>query len=565
MLFLRSDLGRTPPSAPASPSVLILALGVGANTGAFSALYALLLQPLPYPDPERLVELFETTVDRQPRGVAEANLLDWRARSAVFAHMAVYQPRSFGLTRGERDAVTVVQTGMVMAGFFPVIGVPPALGRVFTESEEVAGTPVIVLGDRLWRAMFAADPAVIGRQVELNEEPYTIVGVMPSGFDYPMGAVHPDAFLPLSRRDYCCGRLGSQAAIARIRPGVTLDRARAELEAMAADLAMEYPATNGGRTAGLRPLRQTLTGARREPLLLLTAASGMLLLIACANVAGLLLARALGRRREFAIRAALGAGRWRIARQFFAEAVLLAAAGAIGGLGAAKLVLRLVPQFVPGDLPLQLNSAAFALALALALAVALLLGGAPAWMALRARPGRSRVRQGLVVTQVALSVVLLLASAVLLRSFLRLLSTSPGFETAHAWRFGLGLPEKRYDTERKLIDFHRELQRRLADLPGVTGAGFVSRFPLRGGSTGPGQRFRSPDRTSRRRNVRALLPTPRARDFSPPWASRCAKAATFPGNPTVPANTASPSSTTHSRARTCAAGVRSARGSTCAG
>src|SRR3954470_3137895 len=303
--------------------VLILALGVGANTGSFSAVYTLLLKPLPYPEPQRLVELFETTADRKPRGVAMANLLDWRARSKSFEAMAVYQPRSFGLTLAGRDAVTVVQTGMVMAGFFPASGVSPSLGRAFTEAEEIAGTPLIVLTDRLWRRMFAADPGVIGRRVALNEESHIILGVMPPGFEYPMGATRPDAFIPLSRKDYCCGRLGSQSSVARLKPGVSLDSARAELESIAAALAREYPASNAYRSAGLRPLHDSMTGARREPLWILIGAAFLLLMITCANVAGLLLMRALGRSHEFAIRASLGAGVARLARQFFLEATVL--------------------------------------------------------------------------------------------------------------------------------------------------------------------------------------------------------------------------------------------------
>jgi putative ABC transport system permease protein len=460
--------------APASSLciILILAIGAGANTGAFSALYAALLKPLPYPEPDRLFELYETTADRKPRGVAMANLLDWRARSELFEAMAAYQPRTFGLTRGERDAVTVVQTGMVMPEFFATLGVAPAMGRVFGEREEA----VLVLSERLWRRMFAADTDVIGRTVELNEEPHTVIGVMPAGFEYPMGAALPDAYLPLSRRDYCCGRLGSQAAIARIKAGVSMDRATSELEAIAAGLAREHPASNGGRTAGIRPLHAALTGGRREPLLLLGGAAALLLAIACANVAGLLLARALRRRREFEIRLWLGAGLSRVLRPFFLEAAILAACGAAVGLAAARAFA-------------ELNAAALAMAFATAIGVTLLLGAAPALLVLRRSRPRGRVRNGLVVTQVALSVVLLLSTAVLLRSLLRLVQTDPGFSTVHAWRFGIGLPEKRYDTDGKLIVFHQELERKLSDLPGVTAVGASIRLPLRGGAPGQGGTF----------------------------------------------------------------------------
>ncbi len=481
--------------------ILTLALGVGANTGGFSAIRTLLLKPLPYPEPERLVALYETTVDRKPRGVAEANLLDWRARTTAFEAMAVYQPRSFGLTVGDRDPVTVIQTGMAMAEFFHVLKVPPAMGRTFREEEEFAEAHLILLTDRLWRSAFAADPGIVGRKIFLNEEPHTVVGVMPAGFEYPMGQVLPDAFIPLSHRDYCCGRLGSQTAIARLAPGASRERARAELEAAAAGLAAEHPASNGGRTAGLQPLDEAMTGNRREPLLLLLSAAFLLLAIACANVAGLVLARCLGRSHEMAIRASLGAGLGRIARQFLAEAAVLSIAGAACGLLAADLVLRVVPEFVPGAgqaEPLRLDAAAFAIAFVLALGVTVLLAVAPTLWARAAnlsgtikaggrqslRGSRSGVRGSLVLTQVALSVVLLLSAGLLLRSFFRLVATNPGFETAHALQFGIGLPGKRYDTSLKEIEFHRELTRRLAEVPGVESVGAASRLPLRAVGSG---------------------------------------------------------------------------------
>ena len=487
-------------------TVLTLALGVGANTGAFSALDTLLLQPLPYPDPGRLVSLFETTVDRQPRGVAEANLIDWQARTHAFEAMAAFQPRSFGLTLGEHDPVTVIQTGMVMAPFFDVLAVPPALGRTFTTEEEISEAHLIILTDRLWRTVFSSDPAIVGRTVALNEEPHTVIGVMPRGFEYPMDRVTPDAFIPLSRRDYCCGRLGSQDAIGRIRRGTSFGQARDELAAVARSLAADYPASNRGRSAGFRPLQESLTGNRREPLFLLLAAASLLLLISCANVAGLMLARSLSRSHEVAIRAALGAGLRQIARQFLAEAFVLSGAGAVVGFLASSLVLDAVPRFVPGagrTEPLHLNSAAFAFALAIALGTTLLLAFAPTLLLRRldlaamikaagrqgSRGAPTAFRHVLVVTQVALSVVLLLGAGVLLHSFVRLLAVNPGFDTAHVLQFGLGLPDKRYDTELKEIEFHRELLRRLAALPGVERAGCTPRLPLRGGSAGPGGTF----------------------------------------------------------------------------
>jgi predicted permease len=489
-------------------TVLTLALGVGANRAAFCALDTLLLKPLLYPEPQRLVWLQETGIDHKPRDVAEANLLDWRARSTRFEAMAAYRPRSFGLTFGEHDAVVVIQTGMAMADLFRVTAAPPALGRTFTEAEETGEARVMVLTDRLWRRLFAASPEAIGRTAELNEEPYAVIGVMPPGFEYPMSGVLPDAFIPLSRRDYCCARLGSLAAAARLRPGVSLDSAREELAALANGVAAEHPDTNRGRGARLGPLSEEMTGARREPLLLLWGAASLLLAIACANVAGLMLARWMGRAREAAIRASLGAGWRQIAGPFLAEAALLSVAGSGFGMLAADLVLRAIPRFIPGvaqAAPLQWNGAAFAFAAGLAAAVAGSLGAVPLWFAARTdiygaiRAGGGGKSHGqprgpgafgsaMVMGQVALSVMLLLSAGLLLRSFLHLMNGGAGFESAHAFRFGLGIPEKRYDTERKEIEFHQRLLERLATIPGVSAAGAAGRLPLRG-ENGQGSSF----------------------------------------------------------------------------
>jgi predicted permease len=363
----------------------------------------------------------------------------------------------------------------------------------------------MVLTDRLWRSHFASDPAVTGRKVFLNEEPYTVLGVMPPGFEFPIGQRLPDAFIPLSRRDYGGSRSGSLGGAARLKPGVSLAAALAELESIAAALGHEYPQTNGGRSAGLKPLAEQMTGARRQPLYLLLAAAALLLLIACANVAGLIMARCLARSHEIAIRAALGAGAGRMARQFLLETAVLGLGGAACGLLAAGGVLRAIPAFIPGagkPEALQLDPAAFGFALAMGLAVTLLLGLAPMLISRRSdlnglikaggraapRGRASKLRGALVVTQVALSVVLLLTTGLLLRSFLRLLATSPGFETAHALEFGIGLPEKRYDSGLKLIAFHRQLLEKLVALPGVEAAGACLRLPLRGAS-GPGSTF----------------------------------------------------------------------------
>ena len=504
MLRPLRTLGRSPGFT--ASTILTLALGAGANTGAFSALHALLLKQLPYPEPDRLVTLYETATDRKPHDVSEANLMDWEKRSTLFDAMAAFRPRSFGLTWNDAGAVTVIQTGMVTAGFFRSVGVAPALGREFTREEEATDTPLLVLTDRMWRAQFGADPSVAGRRVFLNEEAFTVIGVMPPGFEYPMDLVLPDAFRLLSRRDYCCARSGSLGAVARLKRGISMDAARAELEAIGAQLALEFPATNRGRSVGLRSLAETLTGGRREALMLLVGAAALLLAIACANVAGMMVARGLAQRHEMAIRASLGAGAWQMARPFLGEALVLAAGGALCGLPAAQAVLRLVPRFIAGANlagPLDLDAVSLVIALGITALLTLLLACAPVLVLRRAdlrgliqaggrggaRLSRSWTRSGLVVAQVALSVVLLLSAGLLMHSFFRLLATSPGFTTAHALRFAVGLPEKRYDTDAKLAGFHHDLLDRLNGIPGVAIAGAAARLPLRGGAPGGGAPF----------------------------------------------------------------------------
>jgi putative ABC transport system permease protein len=492
MRYAIRSLARSPGFTAAT--VAILALGVGANTGAFSAIRELIWMPLPYPMADRLVSLYETTVDGRARGVAEANLLDWRSQAPLFDSMTVYRPRSFGLTLGESDAPSVIQAGMTMASLFRVAGVPPAIGRSFTEQEETNEARAMILTDRLWRRMFGADPQIAGRVVELNEEPYTILGVMPPGFEYPMGDIVPDAFIPLSRRDYCCGRLGSLMAAGRLKGGVSIEAARAELESIAAGIAAAHPDSNRGRSAGLIALGDAVTASRRKSLLLLYGAASLLLLIACANVAGLTLARWMARQREVAIRASLGAGWRHLAAGFFSEAALLTAAGTALGFLACAAILHAIPRFIPGAGAPRIDGPSFLFALTLACMVTALIGAAPLLVARRAglyaaiRGGGTGLRSALAIGQVALSVALLLGAGLLLRSFLHLVNANPGFETAHGWRFGIGIPEKRYDTELKEIEFHQRLLERLAAIPGVAAAGAAGRMPL-GGDTGAGGAF----------------------------------------------------------------------------
>lgn len=485
-------------------AVLTLALGLGANAAMFSATWTLLLSPLPYPGPERLVSLFGTRPDRGPQQVSLLDFLDWREASrSSFAGMAAYRPRSFGIGTGGDTAPEVVQVGMTTAGLFETLGVRPALGRAFTEKEEVEESPVIVLSHRLWRRLGAA-PDAVGGKVLLNEEPRTVVGVLPEGFDIPMQGELPEAYIPLSRADYGASR-GARGleVVARLAEGVSPERARSALGAAAARLAEEHPDSNAWLGADLQSLDEALRGGNRRPLLLLTGAGLLLFLIACTNVVNLLLAHFLARSRATAIRAALGARTAQIARHFAAQGVVLTLAGAAAGLVTARFCLAALPLALlllggaapPAALdasPLRLDGAVLLFTLGLALFVAALLALSSAALARRAdlqavlqsddpRSGsRSRLRGALVVGQIAASTMLLLLAGLLLRSFMALLAADPGFETAGVLKFGLGLPEARYGTEEKMIAFHRDLLQRLAEIPGVEAAGAIAGLPLGG-------------------------------------------------------------------------------------
>jgi putative ABC transport system permease protein len=486
------------------PALLTLALGLGANTAMFSATYALLLKALPYPEPDRLVRLYETRGDQGQQAVSLADLLDWRSQTRDFAGIAAFRPRTFGLSLdGEID---VLQTGMVTTDFFAVLGATPVLGRSFTEAEEVGEAPVVVLSDRLWRERFGARADIVGRRILLNEVPRTILGVLPAGFEFPMDGKVSDLYLPLSRKDYGTNReIRSLGAIGRLRPDVTLATAQAELRGIAARLQQAYPGSNAKVGAEILTLHEALRGKNRRPLLLLTGAGLLLLIIACTNVANLLLVRFFTRIQSVAIRVALGARLGDLSRQFLAEGLLLSLLGTALGLLTAAAWLRLLPLALPlaggaalpagsAANPLRLSGSALLLALGLAAATGLLFAMIPSFMVHRSdlqrvlRDGGSavtshhRLTSSLVVGQVALSVMLLLAAGLLLRSFFDLLATDPGFQSTGVSRFGIGLPDKRYGSDLKILPFHEALLDRLARESGVEAVGAVGRLPLSGES-----------------------------------------------------------------------------------
>ncbi|HEX4496985.1 MAG TPA: ABC transporter permease, partial [Thermoanaerobaculia bacterium] len=484
------------------PALLTLALGLGANTAMFSATYALLLKPLPYPRPDRLVRLYETRGDQGEQPVSLADLLDWRSQNRDFAGIAAFRPRTFGLSLdGEVD---VISAGMVTTDFFGVLGASPVLGRSFTENEEIGEAPVVVLSDRLWRERFGSRTNVVGRRIRLNDVPRTILGVLPPGFEFPMNGKVSDLYLPLSRKDYGTSReTRSLGAIGRLRRDITLTAAQAELRGIAARLAQAYPGSNARVGAEILTLNEALRGKNQRPLLLLTGAGFLLLIIACTNVANLLLVRFFTRIHAVAIRAALGARLGDLSRQFLAEGLLLSLLGAALGLLTAAACLRLLPLVLPlagGTAlpsgseanPLRLSGSTLLVALGLAAATGLLFTMIPSLMVHRSdlqrvlRDGGSsvtshhRLTSSLVVGQVALSVMLLLAAGLLLRSFFDLLAIDPGFQSAGVSHFGIGLPDARYGSDLKILPFHQALLDRLAQINGVEAVGAVGRLPLWG-------------------------------------------------------------------------------------
>ncbi len=484
------------------PALLTLALGLGANTAMVSATYGLLLRALPYPDPDRLVRLYETQGDQGQQPVSLADLLDWRSQSHDFSGIAGFRPRSFGLSSG--GDVAVVQAGMVTTDFFTILGAAPILGRAFTEPEEIEESPVVVISHRLWRERFGGREDIAGRRILVNDVPRTILGVLPAGFEFPMNGKVPDLYLPLSRKDYGTDReTRSLGALGRVKPDVAMAAAQTELRGIAARLAQAYPRSNAKVGAEILTLNEALRGKNRRPLLLLTGAGFLLLVIACTNVANLLLARFFRRIHPVAVRAALGARQSDLTRQFLAEGLLLSLLGAVLGLLTAGVWRRLLPLALPlagGNAlpagleadPLRLSGFALLLALGLAAATGLLFALIPTLLARRSdlqkvlREGGTsvlshhRLSSSLVVGQVALSAMLLLGAGLLLRSFLDLLATDPGFQSSGGWRFGIGLPDKRYGSDLKILSFHDSLLDRLSPLSGVEAVGAAARLPLSG-------------------------------------------------------------------------------------
>jgi predicted permease len=477
-------------------AVATLALGIGATGALFSVVNGVLLRPLPYPEPEGLVRVAAVYEGRRVAVMSPLNFLDTAAAARSFEHLAAFDQGGYTLTgRGEPVRLDGAE---VSAPFFELLRVPPFLGRGFrAEENEPSRSKVVVLGHGLWRERFGGDPAVVGKDVTIDGEPRTVMGVAPAGFSFPDES---QLWLPLAYDEVF--RVKSRGAwylnvIGRLRPGVALPVARAELETIATRLEREHPDQNEKLGMTAVGLQDDMVGGVRLALLVLLGAVGFVLLIACVNVANLLLARLSARETELAVRTAIGAGRWRLARQLLTEALVLGLAGGAAGLMVAVWGTRLLLELQPGDLPraaeVGVDWSVAGFAAGVSILASLLFGSVPALRASRRDPGdalreagrglhggQGRLGPGLVVAEVALAVTLLVGAGLLIRSFVQLRRVDPGFQTASALTFRISLPESSYSEEARRSAFYQDLVERLSALPGVRAAGATAGLPLSG-------------------------------------------------------------------------------------
>ena len=491
-----------------SVAVLTLALGIGANTAIFSVVNAVLINPLPYREPDRLVQFWETNPLKNwtQATVAPANLFDWQSQSQSFTEIAAYMgsdKKGPGLTGLQLDAggePERLQGLYVTGNLFSVLGVGAAIGRTLTEEETWAGRDkVVVLSHGLWRRRFGADPKVVGRVITLDGVGREVVGVMPPGFYFP--SKEAEVWVPTGwnrERIAALRRPHFLRAVGRLKPGVTLEGARAEMQTIASRLEAQYPDTNTQMGVGLGPLQEWIVSDVRLPLVVLLAAVAFVLLIACANVANLLLSRAAVRTREVAVRRALGAGRWRVMRQLLTESLLLALAGASAGLLLASWFKDLLVSFSPDDIPrldeLRLDWRVLCFTLAAALLTTLLTGLTPALQSIQPRlasalkeggqkgaPGQGRsVRGSLVIAEVSIALVLAAGAGLTVRSFLRLQNVDPGFDTDGTLTLRVSLPRAGYGEDAQQSAFFERAEQLIRNLPGVEAVGSTTRLPLKG-------------------------------------------------------------------------------------
>jgi putative ABC transport system permease protein len=493
-------------SALSAVAVIALALGIGANSAIFSVVNAVLLRPLPYRDAERIIAVQEISKDGRRIQVTPANFLDWRAQNTVFEHLAAILTRTSNLAgAGEAERINLA---MASANFFEVFGVRPQQGRLFVPEDEQAGhAPIVVISDALWQRRFGREE-LVGKPITLDGKSYTVAGIAPAGFQYPDKT---DAWLPPIRlapslneqQDVTRVRgFGFLSAVGLLKPGVPLSQASSEMEAITARLREQYPETNNNRFNRVVSLHTHLVGDTSKVLWLLLGAVCFVLLIACANVANLLLARATSRQKEMAIRAALGASRIRVIRQLLTESSMLALVGGAFGLLLALWGIELMTKLLPKDFPriesIHLDYAVLGFTLAVSLLTGIVFGLAPALHvssidiheslkeSSRGASGggrRNRLRNLLVISEVALCFVLLIGAGLLFRSFLELQSVNKGFTSERVLTMRLTPSGERFKEDAQYVSFYRQVLDRITAIGGVESAGLINMLPLGKGPT----------------------------------------------------------------------------------
>ena len=484
-------------------AVLVLALGIGANSAIFTVIRAVLLAPLPYPHPERLVQLFERdVVGTNPFNVVSGlNFFDWQKEAASFEQMGYYGDWQSSFSPTDGGLPEILPGTICSAGFFTTFGVQPAMGRAFrSEDDRPEAARVAIISEGLWRRRFGADASTLGSSIRLDGEMHTVIGVMPATFAFPASTVQ--IWLPVGRvlnPNYATMRGNHRFfVVARLKPGVRIEQARTELDGIARRIRQQHPSELTGRGANVVSVAERMVSRVRPMLLVLLGAVACVLLIACVNVTNLLLARALGRRREVAVRAALGAGRAQIARQFLTESLVLSIAGAALGLVLAILgtdVLIKMAGYIPRMETVRVNSAVLLFTAAVAIFTGVAVGLVPAFSSAKAGltqtmqeggrsstagRGRGLFRDALVAVEVALSLMLLIGAGLMLKSFANLRAVDPGFIPDRLFAIRFSLPAQRYKSEAQVASFYRDLLERTRAIPGVQSAGMVTVPPLAG-------------------------------------------------------------------------------------
>jgi putative ABC transport system permease protein len=484
-------------------AILTLALGIGANTAIFSVVYAEVLRPLPYANPGQLVGVFFAKPQENipPEGFFYGDYLAFREQNHVFSEMAGVVSHSLTFTgHGEPTEVRVLD---VTPEFFSLLGVNPLQGRTFVSQDGISGgAPVVIISENLWRGSLGSDPNVVGRSIILDKRLFTVVGVMPADFRFPLITPTQDVWIPLAQ-DPLFGPWMSRRGghwlplIARLKPGVSQAQAQAEMDTFAVNFGKQNPNEDAGATFGVMPLQTEFVGDVRTALFVLLGAVGLLLLIACANIANLLMTRATSRAREMAVRAALGAGRKRIVRQLLTESAVLGLIGGCAGIGLAYWGVTALTHMLPSDLPyaIRVDSGVLVFALVLSVAASFAFGLAPALFStdfnlqesLKQASGRSgegskrRTRRNILAgAEIALATVLLVAASLLIRSFASLTTVSPGFNVEHVSRADVSLPRFQYATQEQWAAFDVDLLRRVQAEPGLSDSALAAPLPMNG-------------------------------------------------------------------------------------